>query len=73
MVIEIEEDVAHPAWYTQGGIEVNDFLIAWENVLGWNLMNIIKYACRCNFKGQKVKDLKKIIQYATMELEREDV
>ena len=62
--------VSHPNHYTAGGIEVNKFITSgWDVIMGWNLSNVVKYACRANLKGTKEQDLKKIIQYATFELE----
>jgi len=63
-------EVSHPHHYTAGGIEVNKFITSgWDVIMGWNLSNVVKYACRANLKGTKEQDLKKIIQYATFELE----
>lgn len=54
--------------YLQGGIEPIDFISSHN--LNFNLGNIIKYATRCNYKGTKEADLKKVIHYAQFELEQ---
>ena len=50
------DDVNHPTYYTQGNIEVLDFIL--DQKMGYMEGNIIKYICRYRFKGG-VEDLKK--------------
>lgn len=64
--VESEEMVKHPPHYTQGNIEVIDFID--DQKLGYHLGNAIKYICRCRFKGHKEEDLKKAIWYLEREL-----
>ena len=55
------DPVNHPAHYTQGKIEVIDFIE--DQDLPFHLGNALKYICRCRFKGDVVTDLKKAIFY----------
>ena len=61
-----------PSHYKTGGRDVIEFI----KEMGWfkqyALGNIMKYACRCQKKGQYKEDLQKIIVYATMLLEDEE-
>ena len=61
-------DHKSPAHYTQGSIEVWDFIRDQE--LNYHLGNAIKYICRAGFKGHnpKTADLKKAIHYLENEL-----
>lgn len=66
-VINDDNDiVSHPQHYTQGNIQVIDFIQ--DQKLNFALGNAIKYICRCNYKGTKEIDLKKAIQYLEFEL-----
>ncbi|WP_295114596.1 DUF3310 domain-containing protein [Ruminococcus sp.] len=53
----------HPAHYTAGGIEVIDFLEAWN--FPFHLANAIKYISRAGRKDKNalVTDLKKAVWY----------
>lgn len=53
--------------YKQGNVEAIDLIESYN--LNFNLGNAIKYVSRCNFKGDKVNDLKKAIWYINRELE----
>ena len=53
-----------PKRYDTGGLDVIDICKLYD--LNFNLGNIVKYACRK--KGQDVRDLEKIIDYAQREL-----
>ena len=61
-----EDMVNSPPHYTQGGIEVYDYIVAKE--FNYNLGNAVKYISRCNHKGKKVEDLKKAIWYISKEI-----
>lgn len=56
-----QEMVNHPKHYTQGTIEVSDFII--DQKLDFLAGNIVKYVCRHKFKGTPVQDLKKARWY----------
>lgn len=64
------EDVNHPAHYTQGGIEVIDYIKAWD--FDYLEGNIIKYVSRYKYKGTPHKDLLKARQYLDWLIEREE-
>jgi hypothetical protein len=51
------DPVDHPSHYTRGKIEVIDFIT--DQGLGFREGNIVKYACRYQFKGKPLEDLKK--------------
>lgn len=57
------DEVNHPAHYTAGGIEVIDFLEAWN--FPFHLANAIKYISRAGRKDKNalVTDLKKAVWY----------
>ena len=55
------DPVKQPAHYTQGGIEVWDFIL--DQDLGYLAGNVVKYVCRYRFKGAPVEDLKKARAY----------
>jgi len=57
------DEINHPAHYTAGGIEVIDFLEAWD--LPFHLANAIKYICRAGRKDKNKtsEDLRKAIWY----------
>ena len=61
--------VSHPAHYQSGGIEVIDVIKAFtkdlNGIQATDTGNIIKYACRWNAKGSPIRDVEKIIRYAT--------
>ena len=66
--------VSHPDHYqSTSGLEVIDVIEAFtENLRGIEATdtgNIIKYACRWNSKGTPIRDVEKIIWYATHLLE----
>lgn len=72
--------VSHPSHYqTKGGLEVIDVIKAFtedlQGIQATDTGNIIKYACRWNKKGTPIRDVEKIIWYATHlleELKREE-
>ena len=53
--------VNHPSHYTQGRIEVIDFIE--DQHLNYHLGNAIKYICRCRHKGSPREDVEKAIWY----------
>ena len=53
--------VEHPAHYTQGRIEVLDFIE--DQRLGFHAGNVIKYICRAPYKGNELEDLRKARVY----------
>jgi len=56
-----DDSVSHPAHYTQGKIEVIDFIE--DQKLGYHEGNIIKYVCRHKHKNKPLEDLKKAQWY----------
>ena len=65
--------VNHPAHYTDGGIEVIDFIEAKR--LGYHLGNVVKYICRAGKKGTNngLEDLRKAQWYLKRAIERNEV
>ncbi len=53
--------VEHPAHYTQGRIEVWDFID--DQQLGFFAGNVLKYVCRYRHKGTPLVDLQKARAY----------
>ncbi len=49
--------INHPSHYTQGKIEVLDFIL--DQDMTYLAGNIIKYVCRYRYKGSPAEDLKK--------------
>lgn len=58
--INSNDPVHRPAHYTQGKIEVMDFIL--DQKLGWAEGNVVKYVCRAPFKGKQIEDLKKAME-----------
>ena len=63
------DEINHPAHYTAGGIEVIDFLEAWN--FPFHLANAIKYICRAGRKDKSktAEDLRKAIWYINRYIE----
>lgn len=66
--------VSHPSHYqSESGLEVIDVIEAFTSKLkgiqATDTGNILKYACRWNEKGTPIRDVEKIIWYATHLLE----
>jgi hypothetical protein len=57
----IKDDVNHPYHYTAGGIEVYDFIKAWD--LSFAEGNVVKYTVRAPHKRNRLEDLKKARWY----------
>ena len=60
---KLEDPVNHPSHYTDGSIEVIDFIE--DKKLGYHLGNSVKYICRAGKKDptKTIEDLKKAIWY----------
>jgi len=69
-VNRMSDSVNHPAHYTDGKIEVIDFID--DKNLNFSLGNAVKYICRAGKKdpNKYVEDLKKAIWYINHEIER---
>lgn len=63
-----KEVVNQPSHYTQGKIEVIDFIE--DQNLGFHLGNVLKYVCRSGHKNGYVEDLQKARWYLSREIER---
>ncbi len=55
------DDINHPSHYTQGDIEVIDYIE--DKKLGYRLGNVVKYVSRAGHKDDAIKDLKKARWY----------
>lgn len=53
----MSDKVNHPKHYNIGGIEVIDYIA--DRTLTFSMGNVIKYIARCNYKGNKLEDLRK--------------
>ena len=68
--------VVKPSHYTQYNIEPVTFIM--ENRLSFEIGNIVKYACRAghkmypdqDYKQSRITDLRKVMRYAEMEINR---
>ena len=71
-----EEIVVKPAHYAQYEIEPVEFIM--KNRLSFEIGNIVKYSCRAGSKlypnqdetQSRITDLRKVIRYAEMEINR---
>jgi hypothetical protein len=61
MKSSLADEVNHPSHYTQGKIEVLDFIE--DQNLNYHIGNVVKYCCRAPYKGDELKDLKKAAVY----------
>ena len=59
--VPCRDDVNNPAHYTQGRIEVHDFIL--DQKMDWDAGNVVKYLCRYRHKGTALQDLKKARWY----------
>jgi hypothetical protein len=67
-----EDSINHPSHYTQGKIEVIDFIE--DQKMDFRAASALKYLCRYRFKGKPLEDLKKSVWYINriiQELEKE--
>ena len=64
------EMVDHPDHYNKGGIEVIEFIEAWE--LNFSRGSAVKYICRAGIKDpeNEIEDLKKAVWYIEREIGR---
>lgn len=60
-------DIEHPAHYNMFPVEAIDVC----EHLGFNLGNVVKYTMRADFKGDRIKDLKKALFYLQREIDRD--
>ena len=56
------DEVNEPTHYNQNGIEVIEVIETYAKD-DFRLANVIKYVCRCEYKGNKLQDLKKAQWY----------
>lgn len=68
VIIRTNDPIHHPAHYTQGSVEVWDFIH--EQGLDYFLGNAMKYICRAGKKSPdtKVEDILKAISYLEKEV-----
>lgn len=60
------DEIEHPAHYNMFPVEAIDVC----EHLGFNLGNVVKYVMRADFKGDRIKDLKKALFYLQREIAR---
>ena len=65
-----DDNVNHPAYYTDGSIEVSDFIA--DKNLNFFRGNVLKYICRAGKKNpdKEIEDLKKAEWYLNREIDR---
>lgn len=63
------DNVNHPGWYCDGGIETIDFIEAKQ--LGYHLGNAVKYISRAGKKNKEteIEDLEKAVFYINRKIE----
>ena len=66
----LSDPVNHPAWYTDGNIEVIDYIE--DKHLGYHLGNAVKYISRAEKKNKdtEVQDLEKAVWYINRRIEQ---
>lgn len=64
------DDINHPSHYTQGDIEVIDYIE--DKKLGYRLGNVVKYVSRAGHKDDAIKDLKKARWYINREIAKRE-
>jgi len=64
----MSDPVNNPSHYNQNGIEVIDVIETYAKD-DFRLANVIKYVCRCDYKGKKLEDLKKAAWYLNRVIE----
>ena len=64
------DDINHPSHYTQGNIEVIDYIE--DKKLGYRLGNVVKYVSRAGHKDDAIKDLKKARWYLNREIAKRE-
>lgn len=68
--IKQHDDINHPSHYTQGDIEVIDYIE--DKKLGYRLGNVVKYVSRAGHKDDAIKDLKKASWYLNREIAKRE-
>lgn len=70
MTEPLSDPVNHPAWYTDGNIEVIDYIE--DKHLGYHLGNAVKYISRAGKKNKdtEVQDLRKAVWYINRRIEQ---
>lgn len=66
LVEEYKSLVSHLQHYNQGKYEPINVIKDWK--LNFNLGNVVKYIARCEYKGNKLQDLKKAKEYLEHEI-----
>jgi hypothetical protein len=66
----LDQEVSCPPHYTQGSIEVIDFIE--DQQLNFCRGNIVKYVVRAPHKGEELKDLKKAKFYLDRLIEQKE-
>ena len=64
--IEPQSLISHPQHYNQGKYEPIDVIKDWK--LDFDLGNVVKYIARCEYKGNKIQDLNKALEYLQHEI-----
>lgn len=62
----VQDMVHHPAHYNHGKYEPIDVIHDWG--LNFDLGNVVKYIARCDYKGNRLQDLKKARNYLDHEI-----
>ncbi|HUW96995.1 MAG TPA: DUF3310 domain-containing protein [Anaerolineae bacterium] len=65
-----EDPVNRPGHYHKNGIEVIDVIETYAKS-DFRLANVLKYVCRCEYKDNKLQDLKKAAWYLNRVIEEE--
>lgn len=63
---DTDDQVHHPAHYNHGKYEPIDVIHDWG--LNFDLGNVVKYIARCDYKGNRLQDLKKARDYLDHEI-----
>lgn len=69
-IVNQGDDINHPSHYTQGDIEVIDYIE--DKKLGYRLGNVVKYVSRAGHKDDAIKDLKKARWYLNREIAKRE-
>ncbi|WP_373821610.1 DUF3310 domain-containing protein [Veillonella sp.] len=69
-IVNQYDDINHPSHYTQGDIEVIDYIE--DKKLGYRLGNVVKYVSRAGHKDDAIKDLKKARWYLNREIAKRE-
>lgn len=66
-ILSNDDQVNKPSHYTQGKIEVIEFIE--DQKLDYHLGNVVKYISRARYKGKELQDLEKALWYLTRYIE----